>query len=657
MQQYSFAISSIHQFTSRKHDLYHQWEKMCNHEEVSTIRQEINSSWKRCLSKRVDPLRQQAPVVFTEATLKQKKEEKLELLRLVEPYMDQLYEQLAAEDILVMLSDSNGVILEGKATARGWSMVEKLHFYPGADWSESGAGTNAVGTAVAERKPVQVFGAEHFCQGWHTWVCSAAPIFDPVTDELLGVLDISGTMDRVQAHSLPAVVHQVDRIRQDLSSAFMTRDVPTWRAISDALDQPLAIFDTKLRVVRLNERARTVLGLRAGCTIQDLFTEDNASSLDSLHWNTPIPVTFRSLKPGTWVATLYPYHVANRLLGGLIVFYPIKVSNNSTRSPSASFHISTIITQNNEMIRLIEKAGKAARSDMNVLLVGETGVGKEIFARSIHESGPRGREPFVPVNCGAIPRDLLASELFGYEPGAFTGATAKGRPGKFVAADGGTIFLDEIGELPLEAQVYLLRVLEERAVVPVGGTEPRPIDVRIIAATNRDLEEEIQRGRFRADLYYRLNVLRFRIPPLRERKEDIPLLVRHFLLKCDDTGIPWVVEDAAMDCLMRHSWPGNVRQLKNVVAQAVFNAEDHRIRLEDLPPELVHSADGTTTGLTKDNNESAPVSRFNYRKVVNREVLEHALKMTDGNVSRAARLLGVSRMTVYRKAKQYNLST
>ncbi|CAB3393199.1 sigma-54-dependent Fis family transcriptional regulator [Kyrpidia spormannii] len=648
------AVSSIHEVLERQRTLRRQWEHMCVTGEIRTFRNEVSSSWSRCLSHKVDPLLKAAPMVLSNLNLQEEKNKHQQWLEIVYPHLDSLFSELENEDILILLSLANGVLIEGRANSTVWKKVEKIHGVPGANYSEGAAGTNAIGTAIAERKPTQILGAEHFCEGWHSWVCSAAPIRDPWTKELIGVLNISGEIDRLQAYGLPLVLQQANRIENELRNMALYYINKYFHDKIDFANNPVVIINKDMCVINMNDVARHTLNLREGLSLNRMLgcSFHNLNDFDC--WGQPIEVTCESARQRTCVVTFHPYRMANRLLGGLVVFHPVKASSRSTDLAVASLHMTNIITQNDHMLCLIEKARKAAGSDMNVLLTGETGVGKEVFARFIHEASSRAREPFVAVNCGAIPRDLLASELFGYEPGAFTGAAGKGRPGKFVAADGGTVFLDEIGELPLEAQVYLLRVLEEKAVVPVGGTEPRFVDVRIIAATNRDLEEEVRQGRFRADLFYRLNVLCFRIPPLRDRREDIPLLVRHFLLEFHDSGVPLMIEENSMATLIRYDWPGNIRQLKNVVAQAVFNSEDRCIRIHDLPPELVGPTDKTIGRSSTDKKEH--VAWSGYQKRVSRELLEQVLGMTGGNVSQAAKLLGVSRMTVYRKAKQYNLS-
>ena len=249
----------------------------------------------------------------------------------------------------------------------------------------------------------------------------------------------------------------------------------------------------------------------------------------------------------------------------------------------------------------------------------------------------------MAVNCGAIPKELMASELFGYEGGAFTGAKAKGKKGKFLLANKGTIFLDEIGELPLDIQVYLLRVLEEREIVPVGGNEVIPIDVRVICATHKDLQEEVRKGNFREDLFYRLKVISLTLPPLRERKGDIPLLVKKFLLLEKNS---FELSDEALSLLMDYDWPGNIRQLKNCIEQAIFYAESSVILPKDLPNEI-------SSGHQMENSNQKGEK---IQLKMDLETLSDTLLKTKGNVTRTAKALNISRMTVYRKIKQYDLN-
>jgi len=309
-----------------------------------------------------------------------------------------------------------------------------------------------------------------------------------------------------------------------------------------------------------------------------------------------------------------------------------------------------IVAASQGMIEVLELVERAAEFKSTVLLTGESGTGKEVLARAIHAQSPRRGEAFVAVNCAAIPENLLESELFGHARGAFTGAD-RARRGLFVEADGGTLFLDEIGELPLALQAKLLRALQEEEVRPVGESKPRHVDVRVLAATARDLEGEVRSGRFREDLFYRLDVLRVRVPPLRERREDIPLLVDHFLASfAAALGKPVrELADDALAKLVAYPWPGNVRELENVIERAVILVRGERIGTRDLPPNVTAPAREAPPG------GAADFSLREARRACETQAIERALAATNGNRTHAARLLGISHRALLYKLKEYGL--
>lgn len=305
----------------------------------------------------------------------------------------------------------------------------------------------------------------------------------------------------------------------------------------------------------------------------------------------------------------------------------------------ALFH--EIVGQSAAIQRVLEQIRLVAMSDTTVLIRGESGTGKELVARAIHANSPRRYMPIVIVNCGALAEGVIESELFGHEKGAFTGAHYR-RKGKFELADGGTLFLDEIGDISPKTQVDLLRVLEEKKIFRVGGNTPIPVDFRLIAATNKDLEALVAEGRFREDLYYRINVFSITIPPLRERREDIPLLAEHFLKKfAQSMNKPILgISPEALALLEHYDWPGNVRELQNAIERAVLVCRGREIRPEDLPLQ-VNEARGQTMGKTLAE--------------VERQHIQRILQETRWNISQAARLLGIDRVTLYNKIRKYHL--
>jgi transcriptional regulator with PAS, ATPase and Fis domain len=310
----------------------------------------------------------------------------------------------------------------------------------------------------------------------------------------------------------------------------------------------------------------------------------------------------------------------------------------------------SIIGVSRAMTALKRQAMKASATSLPVVITGESGTGKELFAQAVHNASPRRFHPFVRVNCAAIPRELFESELFGYDKGAFTGAKATGKPGKIELAHHGSLFLDEIGDLPLEMQPKLLRVLEEKDFERVGGTSLVKSDFRLLAATNHNLEAMLAENRFRSDLFYRLNVITLQIQPLRDRREDILPIARHLLQQiAHDCGLTEAaLSSEAEEALMNYAWPGNVRELSNVLERAVHYAEHDRVDLSDLPRYLFQN--------DKRPNTSAPEPLRHIQHSAEKEALRRALEAADFNKARAARMLGIHRSLFYKKLKKYGIA-
>jgi len=330
------------------------------------------------------------------------------------------------------------------------------------------------------------------------------------------------------------------------------------------------------------------------------------------------------------------------------------------RVPEDATHLRDMITVSPKMHKIFETVERVSSSDASVLVQGESGTGKELMARAIHHTSPRKNKPFVPVNCAALPDTLLESELFGYDEGAFSGARRR-KPGRFEIADGGTIFLDEVGDLPLAMQPKILRAAEEKIIERLGGTRRIPVDVRIVAASNRDLRQEVKEGRFRQDLYFRLAVITVSIPPLRDRKEDILVLADHFLREfCADLGRPSPsLSDAAASALLAHDWPGNVRELKNAMQHLALLCDDSVIEPQSLPGWLLMEGPPGIAVRADSDPLDTPLSlkeskRRTFVETEKRQIAE-ALRIFDGNRTRAAEYLGISRRSLQLKIKHYGL--
>ncbi len=319
------------------------------------------------------------------------------------------------------------------------------------------------------------------------------------------------------------------------------------------------------------------------------------------------------------------------------------------KNVQSRYGFSNIVGKSGSMRRVYEVIERIAHTRTSVLIEGESGTGKELIAKAIHYTGPRKDGPFVAINCGALPETLLESELFGHERGAYTGAVSRER-GLFASADGGSIFLDEIVDMPISMQAKLLRVLEDWEIRPVGGSSARRINVRVIAASKNDLLSQVERGSFREDLYYRLNVVTIHLPPLRERMEDLPLLIDHFLASYarDNKREPYLIQRDALEMLLRYNWPGNVRELEHVLERALIMTQGSEITVADLPPVVLRG--DAQTGARREGDTA-----LRTLDDMEREHILHVLKSVEWRRSQAAEVLGINRRTLYRKIRDYRI--
>ena len=366
-----------------------------------------------------------------------------------------------------------------------------------------------------------------------------------------------------------------------------------------------------------------------------------------------IETAVRSMQYGAEDYLLKPFKKLNELdivIQRVLRYKTLEDENRILREQvELQYDVTNLIGKSKNMIEVFKLVKKVAPLDCTVLIEGESGTGKELIARAIHQNSPRATRRFVAINCAAIPINLLESELFGYEKGAYTGALER-KKGYFEVADGGTLLLDEISEMPLELQAKLLRVLQDKTFQRVGSTDDIRVDVRIIASTNKKLEEEVTQGRFRKDLYYRINVIKITVPPLRERKDDIPLLVQYFLEKHSKKIGKRIhgVSDEAMNCLIKYNWDGNVRELENVIERAVVLAESEVITVNELPNFL-------SVDLMKSNSDIFTKSYYEARQEFDLNYFTHLLKRTKGNISEVSRLAQIPRQNVYEKIKKLKI--
>ncbi len=584
------------------------------------------------------------------------------------PVMETLYEQIVNTHSMVILTDAQGTILHTLGDDDFVEKADRVALCPGVAWSEKSKGTNAIGTAIAEQAPTLVHADQHFLTINHFLTCSAAPIIDH-QGRLIGVLDVTGDHRSFHKHTMALVRMSAQMIENQLfSAAFddaITLHFHSRPEFIGTLMEGIASFSMSGRFLSANRSGLFQLGLPLAAlqthTFSSLFGMPVSALFD--HYRTAAPTLLDlCLHNGVRVSARAELRAPNLVFQSAAVepdTRPRAASAQKRGSQSddgtASRRLSSLHyldTGDEKVSALIRKVNLVMGRDIPILITGETGTGKELLAQAIHNDSPRSGGPFVAVNCASIPETLIESELFGYEDGAFTGARKKGSTGKILQANGGTLFLDEIGDMPLPLQARLLRVLQERLVMPLGSNKSIPVNVALICATNRNLRDMIGKGQFREDLYYRLNGLVVRLPPLRERS-DLEVVIGR-LLNSESDGEPYRVSPEVMAMFKRHNWPGNFRQLTNLLRTAMVMAGPERIvRVEHLPEDFLEDAGAAAVPQVADSVQAVPGLPQSARlEDVELLTIQRALDEHRGNVSAAARALGVSRNTIYRKLQK-----
>lgn len=533
-----------------------------------------------------------------------------------------------------------------------------MQLCPGGEWAEIAKGTNAIGTAIFEKKPIQIFAREHFCQPHHFLAGAASPIFDP-DGELVGVLDITGDYKAFNPHTLSLVVAAVSAIENQLrlhkTTSKLYVSYKFTNMLLETVSDGIISCDSNGTITQLNSYAAKLIGVdsrfaigkhvanvikKPGALLQVLATGVEYKDHETLMEETGKKVN-QSVSPLR--------DDTGRVIGALAILKVFKEKQAGRRAGSltAKYVFDDIIGESETMLVAKKWARIAAGSPSTVLLTGESGTGKELFAQAIHNGSARKDRPFIAINCAALPDTLIESELFGYEEGSFTGSKKGGQIGKFELANGGTIFLDEIGDIPLYTQVKLLRVIQEKKLSRIGSSGEISVDIRIIAATHKDLKEEVHKGNFRKDLYYRLNVITINIASLRERMDDLPFLVVHFVnklsVKLGRKNIS--ISDDFTDRLKTYNWPGNIRELENAIERALNMIPDNGI----LTPDLL-LFDSPVPGRSEER-----VSEVKSLKDIEKDAIIHALNLYKGNILKVSAKLGVGRNTLYRKIKEYDI--
>jgi transcriptional regulator of acetoin/glycerol metabolism len=643
-------------------DTMRAWERFLAGEPSVSVPSALIASWQRSLESGVNPSARLAPFAVHGDAVEALRWRHRELLAASDRLFAATADLFADSGSMLLLTNQDGVILKAAGDLRTLTAGEKIHLTTGGDWREAMAGTNGIGTALATGEPTYIHGSEHFCEGIKSWSCAAAPICEPGTGSIIGVLDISGPPSTYQINNLTLAItaaRQIEMVLAEQSARQHMRLLAfCLQRLSSCDAAGMIAIDRRGRLVHTTGRVPLPVG------IGERFPGmDESSAVED--WARHLPQGLRA----EWFS---PVVVEGSTIGAMLVVPAIRSRSSGKRTAgrinafgSAAGHqcggepgseadpqrncFAQILGQSAVMLAAVNRGRQLARRRVPVLIEGETGVGKELFARAIHGE-ERGGGAFVAYNCGAASKELIGSELFGHVHGAFTGATAEGRPGRFELAHGGTLCLDEIGELPLELQPVLLRALEEGVVYRLGDTQPRHVDVRLLAMTNRNLHDEVKSGRFRGDLYYRISVTRIQIPPLRERDIDIDLLVEHFNRRLALRHAVPVrrLNPEVMTVLRAYSWPGNVREMRNIIENLLLTSREEEIGLDELPAELL--AETATVGMAE------PVLlQSTSLEETERAAIARAVYGAHGNLAQAARSLGVSRSTLYRKIEIYQL--
>jgi transcriptional regulator of acetoin/glycerol metabolism len=651
------------------------------------------------------------PLMRSDLTLARERNQRL--FTHAAPVMEILFEQIVDTESMIVLADVTGTILHSVGDDKFLQRADKVALTPGVNWAEHSKGTNAIGTALFEEAPTVVHGGEHFIHANHFLTCSAAPIFDP-RGNMLGVLDVTGDQRSYHQHTMGLVRMSARMIEnQWLSDDYGNRLRLHFHSRAEfigTLLEGIIVIGADGKVLGANRSALDQLNLSSAAlrmhSLTSLFGTTASAVFD--HFRAPLQVPMRlSLSNGRQFHVNARFDGPQRSMvmapsfsqaadGG--IHQPAAIPDSGRRAGSLAGDtahsadgtlfsgLHYLNTGDPAIGALVGKVQRVINRDIPLLILGETGTGKELLARACHQDSNRAKQPFVAVNCASIPESLIEAELFGYEDGAFTGARRKGAVGRIVQANGGTLFLDEIGDMPLALQARLLRVLQERTVTPLGSLKSIPVDIAVIGATHRKLRDMIEAGSFREDLYYRLNGLVVKLPALRERC-DLDVVARRILLAECPHGTP-AISAPVMSLFKAYSWPGNVRQLANVLRTASVMAAgegeiaEHHLSddfLEDVhvmrqgqaasaslampvaplaaeaPPERFAAVSDESAAapiaapaLPQTNAEAATPRTLGEAEV---ELIRNAVAAANGNISVASKQLGISRNTIYRKLR------
>jgi len=620
----------------------------------------ISRSFSRCRNYGLDPSVVYSKRIITGRELEEQLQRKKDLILIAEPFIRQLCDFLKGTSFFSILTDEEGCILTVIGDEDILKDAYSLKMIPGAFMDEQSIGTNAMGTALTEGVAVQISGEEHFIKKYHRWTCSGAPIRDSF-GKIIGSLDLTGNIKNVNKHTLGMVVAAVNAIEKTLklrkSNDQLMHSNLFIEKLMNSIQAGIISCNLDGEVLTSNSQISELLGIDKGGLLSQSVSSfipswkeiKRAATAGEDFQNRDLLLNTKNSKM-YFNINAYPVTHNDGFVSAVIITVKdvkrVRKHANEIIGRKAIYTFDKMVGISRTFSDVVNFAKKIADSNSTILITGESGTGKEIFAQSVHNYSNRKDEAFVVLNCGAIPRTLIESELFGYNDGAFTGARKGGQAGKFEIADGGTLFLDEIGEMPLDMQVKLLRVIEEGIVTRLGGNNYVPVNVRIIAATNKDLTAEVEDGLFRKDLFYRLNVLPIRLPALRERGEDIPLLIDYYSKKISKKLNKREVEitPEQINKLCDYNWPGNIRELENMI-ELIINSE----RIPASFPAAHSSQTMPAAEVFRDVQSEAlgEVEELHIKRV---------LEENNFNITTSAKHLKIGRNTLYRKIRSYGIA-
>jgi len=624
------------------------------------VRPEVLRSWLKCREIGLDPYIKVPPPVLSNVELNKLLKENRVLIEVSKSVIDMIAISVRHTDFIITLTDKDGYVLVVHGDKDILEMAKQNYYLPGCLRTIEHAGTNAIGLSLAEGKPIQLTGAEHYKIHHHPWTCSSAPIYDS-NRRIIGAITLSGRSIGKHKHTLALVTAAVETIESQLRENDLIEEKQRLNSmltlIFNSISDGVIAVNNNLIITHLNSTAAKMLGLDDIEVIERSLDEvvqpedSLIRSLNTRNYFSGIEISFTCpIGHRSYICSVDPTRNASgHTLGAIVTLTEKRQAINIAKKLSgnyAKYYFKDIKGNNPSLLKQIEFAKIAAKTQSRVLIIGESGTGKELFAQGIHNHSNQRNGPFVAISCAAIPRDLIESELFGYRGGAFTGARKEGQIGKFELANNGTLFLDEVDGLPLDLQAKLLRVLQQNEIMKLGDNRTIPINVRVIAASNSDLVNEVEHSNFRGDLYYRLNVVEIVIPPLRDRIEDLVLLIDHVMKReYNKMGIEKIeISPDALEVLTNYHWPGNIRELENCMERALLMSQGNTIRKTHLPERIY----------TKANN--LPEFRVMSLGQGYKEIIKATLDRSGGNISMASRDLQISRSTLYRKIKEFGLS-